>query len=82
MTDLRIPIKSCRGALLSDQCDCLTPEAAAVEMAALLRERPVIVMRTGPAADAQRARTDAVHPLLAAMRAAATTRFDSKGQPR
>ena len=81
MTDLRIPIKAC-GCLPGDDCECLTPEASAAEMAQLLRERPRIVLPTGPAADTVRRNADATHPLLVAMRAAANTRYDSKGQRR
>jgi hypothetical protein len=81
VTDLRIPIKTC-GCLLADACECLTPEASAAEMAHLLRERPRIVLPTGPAADAARTNRDATHPLLAAMRAAATDHYDLRGQAR
>ncbi|MBG0560699.1 hypothetical protein [Actinoplanes aureus] len=84
MADLRVhtvPVQPCCG-LVPGECECLSPEAAAAEMASLLRERPPIVMRTGPAAQAAMAQADATHPLLIAMRAAATTRFDSEGQPR
>jgi hypothetical protein len=81
VTDLRIPLKTC-GCLLGDACDCLTPEASGAEMAQLLRDRPRIVLATGPTADTARAQRNATHPLLAAMRAAANTKFDSKGQPR
>lgn len=79
---ITVPVTACCGALASDRCDCLTPGQSAAEMAQLLRERPRIVMRTGPAADAERDRQDATHPLLAAMRAAATDHYDLKGQPR
>jgi hypothetical protein len=60
----------------------ITDAQSAAEWASVLRDRPPIVLATGPAADTARADRDAIHPLLAAMRAAATTRYDSKGQPR
>jgi hypothetical protein len=60
----------------------ITDAQSAAEWAAVLRERPPIVLATGPAADAARAERDATNPLLAAMRAAATNIYDSKGQPR
>lgn len=83
MTDVTtVPIKTCCGALPGDQHDCLTPAASAGEMAQLLRERPPIVLPTGPAAEAAIRRADTTNPLLIAMRAAAVNRYDSKGQPR
>ncbi|GIE30003.1 hypothetical protein Ait01nite_030480 [Actinoplanes italicus] len=60
----------------------ITAAQSAAEWAEVLREKPPIVLATGPAADAARAERDAVHPLLAAMRAAANTKFDAKGHPR
>lgn len=60
----------------------ITAEQSAAEWAAVLREKPPIVLATGPAADTARAERDATHPLLAAMRAAATNRYDFEGNPR
>ncbi len=60
----------------------ITAEQSAAEWAALLREKPRIVLPTGPAADADRAQADVTNPLLVAMRAAATSKYDLKGQPR
>jgi hypothetical protein len=60
----------------------ITAEQSAAEWAAVLRETPPIVLATGPAADAARAERDATHPLLAAMRAAATNLYDFEGNPR
>ncbi|MEV6297817.1 hypothetical protein AB0M02_00250 [Actinoplanes sp. NPDC051861] len=60
----------------------LTEAQSAAEWAQVLRDRPPIVLATGPAADADRARADATHPILVAMRAAATNHYDLKGQPR
>ena len=80
MTDT-VPLKPCCGGLTGDVCECLTPAQAAAELAALGRERPPIVLRTGPAADAARARRTE-HPLLVAMRAAATNVYDQEGNAR
>lgn len=60
----------------------ITAEQSAAEWATVLRETPPIVLATGPAADAARAERDATHPLLAAMRAAATNHYDLRGQAR
>jgi len=79
---VEIPVKACCGAPAGDHCGCLSPAASAAEMAQALRERVPIVMHTGPAARSAMAKTDASHPLLIAMRAAASSRFDAKGQPR
>jgi hypothetical protein len=60
----------------------ITDAQSAAEWAAVLREKRPIVLATGPAADTARADRDATHPLLAAMRAAATNIYDPEGNPR
>lgn len=77
-----IPVKTCCGVLAGDHCGCLSPQHSAAEMAQTLRERVPIVLHTGPSARSAMARADANDPFLIAMRAAATNRFDAKGQPR
>jgi ABC-type uncharacterized transport system substrate-binding protein len=78
---LDIRLKAC-GCFPTDVCDHPTDEAAAAEMAQILHERPPIVLHTGPNAQKAMQQIDATHPLLIAMRAAATNRYDPKGMPR
>ncbi|XVU25779.1 hypothetical protein ACQPZJ_01605 [Actinoplanes sp. CA-054009] len=79
---IKLATKPCCDALIGDQCDCLTPEASAAEMAQLLRDTPPIVLPTGPTAQAVMSRRQAEDPFFIAMRAAACNVYDSTGRLR